>query len=150
MSDAPWTAGQRTAEENHLRKLQYNRERYHKLMMQPTVESNNDEPSIPSLQATPLYTAPKKKTLPQVPSPKEPIIECPYSPTNQLFDDWDDANVYNNDNNEGGHTAEGSEGGHIEEDIYRAYKDEYDKGRRTVEGNGEGRIEEDIYSASDE
>src|SRR5277367_2594682 len=70
---------------------------------------------------TPLRQPSPKKTLPQAPSRKERLIEPPPpSPSNQLFDDWDNT-IYNNDNDDdndnnndySGYTDEGSGGGHI-------------------------------------
>ena len=65
MSDAPKQGRGRprktqNAKEARLRKLQTDRERYYRLKMQPTVQSKDDEPSISSLQAIPLRTAPRK------------------------------------------------------------------------------------------
>jgi hypothetical protein len=69
MSDAPKRGRGRprktqNAEEARLRKLQTDRERYYRLKMQPTVQSEDDEPSIPSSQAIPLRTAPKHTSPP--------------------------------------------------------------------------------------
>ena len=132
------------AEEAHLRKLQTDRERYYKLKMQASVQSDDNEPSIPLIQTIPFSMAPKrtpsppssyintfpqfaspKKTPPQAPSLKERLIERHPSPSNQLFDDWNNT-MYNDDGDDddddddddySGHTDEGSGGGILKRDI---------------------------------
>jgi hypothetical protein len=163
-------------ESARLAKQKYDRERKQKLQRKPTAESDNDAPLIPPLQAIPLRTALKrtsppssfintfpqfaspkktlppqapspKKTPPQAPSRKEPSIERSPSPSNQLFDNWDNA-VYNDDNNDdySGHTDEGSGGGHTEEGHI---DDEDSEGGYIKEEAYIEEEEEDIYDVSD-
>jgi hypothetical protein len=77
----------------------------------------------------PRVASPKKKTPPQAPLQKGLSTELPPSPSDQLFDDWNNT-IYNDDDddldNYSGHAGGGSGGGHIEE------------GHTDEDGDGEG------------
>jgi hypothetical protein len=109
-------------------KLKYDRERFQKLTKQPTVESDDDEPPIPSIPVSQVPVGPVKDPTPPVNAPTPSIFKDESLPS-PLFEEDDEGD------NTGEHTVDGSEQGHIDED------------------GGEGRDgyidDEDIYRVSD-
>jgi hypothetical protein len=160
MSDAPKRSRgrppqQRTAEEKRLRKAQYNRELYWNLRSQPPVESAEDEPIIaPPLAfagpaAMPIPIDPSGSSGPSGPAvPIEdfiPLISDNESLPNFQFEDDDDIpSTHASSYGHGGHTVDGSGGGHIDEDIYRV-----SDGDQEVDGSGGRHIDEDTYGVLD-
>src|SRR5450432_3330453 len=101
-------------EAGRLVKNEYNKARYRKLMKQPIVDSDNDEPSIPSAL---VHQDPAGST--KDPTPPPPTLDAPVkdptppifkdeSPPSLLFnnDDNDDDDDDDDDNDNGGHTIE--------------------------------------------
>jgi len=123
-------------EEARLAKLQSDRERYYRLKLKPSAQSDNGRPSIPPVLAAPVAAAPKESleeesAPPQLPSPKEATADdCPpYEHSNQFLDDWDDAS---RSDSPGSH-----DGGRARHTVVRSYTRHIDEER------------EDIYRVSD-
>jgi hypothetical protein len=163
-----------TAEETRLRKLQYDQERYHRLKSKPLVESDPNEPTIapplaftgptaiptvesgknePTIALLPAFIGPI--TIPAGPSGSTiPIGDSipPISDNESLpdfqFEDDDVPSASASSSDHGGHTVDGSGGGHIDENIYRVL-DGDQEGGHTVDSSGGGHIDEDIYGVLD-
>ena len=138
MSDAPKRGRGRprkyaNPEAGRLVKNEYNKARYQKLMKQPIVESDNDEPSTPSTLVYQGPIGPTKDLTPPPPPPHAPVKD-PNLP-NSKDESLPNLLLNGDDNNDdGGHIVDSSTGGHIDED--------------GGEGWG-GYTSEDIYGVSD-
>ena len=132
MADAPKRGRGRPRKHSNpeavrLAKQKYDQERKQKLRRKPTIEDDNDEPSILSI---PVYQGPTGPT--GDPAPPPTLVKDP-TPVN-LKDESLPNLLSNEDDDDGGHTVDSSAGGHIDDDG----------------GEGWGRhISEDMYGVSD-